>query len=47
MWRTSNAFEIRELGKGFYTIRIRYGFMDEPNILRASRNAGSAASAST
>jgi KUP system potassium uptake protein len=27
--------EIRELGKGFYTIRIRYGFMDEPNILRA------------
>ena len=27
--------EIRELGKGFYTIRTRYGFMDEPNILRA------------
>ncbi len=27
--------EIRELGKGFYTIRVRYGFMDEPNILRA------------
>src|ERR1700719_2986664 len=27
--------EISELGKGFYTIRIRYGFMDEPNILRA------------
>ncbi len=27
--------EIGELGKGFYTIRIRYGFMDEPNILRA------------
>jgi KUP system potassium uptake protein len=27
--------EIRELGKGFYTIRIRYGFMDEPNIPRA------------
>ena len=27
--------EIRDLGKGFYTIRIRYGFMDEPNILRA------------
>jgi len=24
-----------ELGKGFYTIPIRYGFMDEPNILRA------------
>src|SRR5437762_11703850 len=27
--------EIRELGQGFHTIRIRYGFMDEPNILRA------------
>jgi KUP system potassium uptake protein len=26
---------IGELGKGFYTIRIRYGFTDEPNILRA------------
>jgi KUP system potassium uptake protein len=27
--------EITELGKGFYTIHIRYGFMDEPNVLRA------------
>lgn len=27
--------EIGELGRGFYTIRVRYGFMDEPNILRA------------
>ena len=27
--------DIDELGKGFYTMRIRYGFMDEPNILRA------------
>jgi KUP system potassium uptake protein len=27
--------DIEELGKGFFTIRIRYGFMDEPNILRA------------
>jgi KUP system potassium uptake protein len=27
--------EIAELGKGFYTIRIRYGFTDEPNVLRA------------
>ena len=27
--------EIRELGKGFFTIRVRYGFMDEPNVLRA------------
>src|SRR5438552_1309390 len=27
--------EIDELGKGFYTIRLHYGFMDEPNVLRA------------
>jgi KUP system potassium uptake protein len=27
--------EIAELGKGFYTIRARYGFMDEPSVLRA------------
>src|SRR5438552_14283068 len=27
--------EIRELGKGFFTIRVSYGFMDEPNVLRA------------
>jgi KUP system potassium uptake protein len=27
--------EIDDLGKGFYTIHIRYGFMDEPNVLRA------------
>ncbi len=27
--------EISELGKGFYTIRVRYGFMDQPNIMRA------------
>jgi KUP system potassium uptake protein len=27
--------EIRDLGKGFYAIRVRYGFMDEPNLLRA------------
>ncbi len=27
--------EIDELGKGFYTIRVHYGFMDEPNVLRA------------
>ncbi len=26
---------IGELGKGFYTIRVRYGFMDQPNIVRA------------
>lgn len=27
--------EIRDLGKGFYTIRVRYGFMDHPNLRRA------------
>jgi KUP system potassium uptake protein len=27
--------EIREIGKGFYTMRARYGFMDEPNVMRA------------
>jgi KUP system potassium uptake protein len=27
--------EIAELGEGFYTIRSRYGFTDEPNVLRA------------
>src|ERR1051326_5757782 len=27
--------EIAEVGKGFYTMRVRYGFMDEPNIMRA------------
>lgn len=27
--------DISELGKGFFTIRIRYGFTDEPNVLRA------------
>jgi KUP system potassium uptake protein len=27
--------EIREIGKGFYTMRVRYGFMDEPNVMRA------------
>jgi KUP system potassium uptake protein len=27
--------EIRDLGTGIFTIRIWYGFMDEPNVLRA------------
>jgi KUP system potassium uptake protein len=27
--------EIEEIGKGFFTMRVRYGFMDEPNIMRA------------
>jgi KUP system potassium uptake protein len=27
--------EIHEVGKGFYAMRVRYGFMDEPNVVRA------------
>ena len=27
--------ELRDLGNGIYTLRLWYGFMDEPNILRA------------
>ncbi len=27
--------DIQEIGKGFYTILIHYGFMDQPNIVRA------------
>jgi len=26
---------ISELGKGFYAIRLRYGFTDQPNVVRA------------
>jgi KUP system potassium uptake protein len=27
--------EIRDLGKGFFAVRVWYGFLDEPNLLRA------------
>jgi KUP system potassium uptake protein len=27
--------EIHEVGKGFYTMHVRYGFMDQPNVMRA------------
>jgi KUP system potassium uptake protein len=30
-----DRLEIRNLDKGFLSIKVRYGFMDEPNILRA------------
>ena len=30
-----DRLEIRDLGKGFFTVCIWYGFMDEPNLLRA------------
>jgi KUP system potassium uptake protein len=31
--------EVRNLGKGFYTVRLRYGFMDTPNVGRALSEA--------
>ena len=31
----NHRLEIHEVGKGFYTMRVRYGFMDEPNVMRA------------
>ena len=27
--------EIKEVGKGFHTMHVRYGFMDQPNVMRA------------
>jgi KUP system potassium uptake protein len=33
--RDENRLHITELGKGFYTIRTRYGFMEQPNLVRA------------
>ncbi len=27
--------EISEVGRGFYTMLVRYGFMDQPNVMRA------------
>jgi KUP system potassium uptake protein len=36
----AERFALTELGNGFYAMRVRYGFMDEPNIVRAlSQNA--------
>jgi len=32
---SDQRLEIGELGKGFHTIRVRYGFMDQPNLVRA------------
>jgi KUP system potassium uptake protein len=31
----SERLEVAELGNGFHTIIVRYGFMDQPNLLRA------------
>ena len=30
-----DRLDIHEIGKGFHTMRVRYGFMDEPNVMRA------------
>jgi KUP system potassium uptake protein len=30
-----HRLQIQEVGNGFYTMRVRYGFMDEPNVVRA------------
>jgi len=30
-----DRLEIRDIGHGFYTVEAQYGFMDEPNLLRA------------
>jgi len=32
---TERRLEILEIGKGFYTMHVRYGFMDQPNVMRA------------
>src|SRR3954470_20312623 len=32
---TRERLELRDLGNGIYTLRLWYGFMDAPNILRA------------
>jgi KUP system potassium uptake protein len=30
-----DRLEVRNLGKGFYAVLVRYGFMDQPDLLRA------------
>ena len=37
--RDERRLEIAEIGKGFYTMRVRYGFIDEPNVMRALAQA--------
>jgi len=32
---TERRLEINEVGNGFYTMHVRYGFMDQPNVMRA------------
>ena len=37
--RDERRLEIAEIGKGFYTMRVRYGYLDEPNVMRALAQA--------
>lgn len=37
--RDERRLEIDEIGKGFYTMRVRYGYLDEPNVMRALAQA--------
>ena len=37
--RGERRLEIAEIGKGFYTMRVRYGYLDEPNVMRALAQA--------
>ncbi len=37
--RDERRLEIAEVGKGFYTMRVRYGYLDEPNVMRALAQA--------
>jgi len=36
----AERLEVRELGKGFFVLRLRYGFMEAPDIVRALDQAG-------
>jgi KUP system potassium uptake protein len=37
--RDERRLEFAEIGKGFYTMRVRYGYLDEPNVMRALAQA--------
>jgi KUP system potassium uptake protein len=37
--RDERRLDITEIGKGFYTMRVRYGYLDEPNVMRALAQA--------
>ncbi|MGD9615699.1 MAG: potassium transporter Kup [Alphaproteobacteria bacterium] len=37
--RDERRLDIAEVGKGFYTMQVHYGYMDEPNVMRALAQA--------